>query len=695
MTEYRLYHTSLSVIRLTCLSEVCRLQRYGERDLQLFGVRVVLSCNKRERVDPLGLEQDGFPVGSFYFGRAVLRLLSWLLLVCVFVPGLRSQVLLDGAITSIRTGENNPLLTAEWAFDVPSYEFEPVLELEFGFSSEEPEALGLFLDSFSLTLQGGAAGETSLLVTSDPTGVVWAPDTPGALVVDLLDLAYAEASFATLDPVYPLSSAFSVSYRLPESYAGEALHLYGDLFNNLNEWASVAYVIAPRISSLPAVDVSVTTSDVGLLLSRGAVGFVTVTNSGPDDASGVVVTAVVTGGVGIAGGVAESGVWSVSTEGWVWEVGFVGAGEAVMLELSFTGDAEGGWSQVVSVEAVELETAYANNSVSWTGQVLPLSGLEIGLVGDSLRLLEEEWTDVLVVTNRGPSMATGVSLRGVVPEGLMLVGGGVTDNRDGSWGLEMGDLAAGGGVEVELVWRAVSLGVWTNRADLSGLEVNAEGLRAGVEWQVQVENPVEPYVRVESAARPDGVYTLESAAVVDEGGGLVAIRDFGRSRFYLLESVPRARIVAFERLDGREVLNYLYDPEVFVLEGADSLDGSWSEVTDAQHRPEEEIILVVKAASPALLRIRSEVEVVITGIEDLGEELRVSYAVQGDVPVLLGASLPQGPYAPEVGIQVDVEARELSRPVEGRRRFYRLVSDRSVRVTSISTEGRDLVISFE
>ncbi len=617
--------------------------------------------------------------------------------VLLAVTPLCAQVVDRGdGTTTFETGGSFPLWTGEWVFEVPALEFEPTLELEVGFSSEEPEAFGAFLDSFSLTLQTTDGVSTAVLVTMDPTGAVWAPETPGGVAVDLLDLNTLEAVIYDLDPVFPYTLSFSVSYSLPDTFADGGLTLYGDLFDNQNEWNSVAYVTSPRISRLPAVDVSAFADDLTLLLSRSGVGLLTVTNAGPDVATTVVVSGVSGAGAGVLAGAGSSGLWVAGTNGWIWEVGVLPAGGSAQLELTLAGEVEGEWTQAISVQADELETSYSNNTFVWSGEVLPLTGLELALVGDSQRVLEEEWTDGIVVTNGGPSAATGVRLQGVVPAGLRLLSDGVTVRGDGTWELDLGDIAVGQMETVELRWRALEAGSWTNAVELSGAESNVEGVRLLARWVVEVESPLEPFVRVESADRVDGEYLLESAAIVDGAAGLVRVREFGRASFYRLRSTPRARIADFAVVDSRRVeLGYFYDPELFVVEGAVAPDGEWSEVSAVELRLEEQRVVVAKATAPPFLRIRSEAEVNSTGIAQEGDGFMRSFEIMGGEPVLESSSVPEGPYSEESGVGVDPVARRVVRLVDGGQRFYRLVSDRELRVTSMLKEGRDLLIYFE
>ena len=60
---------------------------------------------------------------------------------------------------------------------------------------------------------------------------------------------YAQIDFADLEPIYDLSWAYTLTYRLPETFAGSELLAYIDLFDNGNSADSVGYVRNVRINS--------------------------------------------------------------------------------------------------------------------------------------------------------------------------------------------------------------------------------------------------------------------------------------------------------------------------------------------------------------------------------------------------------------------------------------------------------------
>ena len=160
---------------------------------------------------------------------------------------LRAQGTVDYVV--LPTGGGQPLVSDQQLLQlmgVPS----PTLYFDFGFFTEETQTPNDFLDSFTVTIQD-ATNLTAVLVTVDASGTVWAPATPGGVVLSEADVARAAISPPSLQPVFLPGVAFSVSVRLPVQFAGPTLTVYFDLFDNLNEKMSTGWYRNPRIGSIP------------------------------------------------------------------------------------------------------------------------------------------------------------------------------------------------------------------------------------------------------------------------------------------------------------------------------------------------------------------------------------------------------------------------------------------------------------
>ena len=105
-----------------------------------------------------------------------------LTLGAAFSSGSMSDEASAQSLSILRTGTGEATVSLSLSLQVPATSAR--LSFEFGFATDERPELGAFLDSFSLTLRTTDTVSTSLLLTSDESGVTWAPDSPPALALD-------------------------------------------------------------------------------------------------------------------------------------------------------------------------------------------------------------------------------------------------------------------------------------------------------------------------------------------------------------------------------------------------------------------------------------------------------------------------------------------------------------------------------
>jgi hypothetical protein len=187
---------------------------------------------------------------SFLMSRFhVLRWASTLLIhAALSSSGQQGGITNEGPFTVFGTDTNDALLSLSLPFDVPGTNLQPRLDFIFGFSTDEPAAPGTFYDSFSVTVQNSNQTATTFVLTADRSGVDWAPASPGGLTVAPGDLRYVGQPFPAQAPQLNLSYAYAVSFLLPPELTG-IVTLFFDLFNNLNQFASLAFVSGVHIDT--------------------------------------------------------------------------------------------------------------------------------------------------------------------------------------------------------------------------------------------------------------------------------------------------------------------------------------------------------------------------------------------------------------------------------------------------------------
>lgn len=242
---------------------------------------------------------------------------------------------------------------------------------------------------------------------------------------------------------------------------------------------------------------------------------IVVTNSGPNDATGVSISDLVPSGLTYENYAASSGAYN-NVSG-VWTVGTIQAGSSVWLTLGARVNA-GTENTVITNRAVVLslnqqEETLLNN----TGVVsIAVNGLDIG-VGKTASQFEpntnETFTFRIFVTNFGPSLATGVLITDAVPVGVTYLGHtvstGTYNSGTGVW--DIGTLASGavatliisvrtdGGVCGEIITNTARL-LWVDQGDYNPannvssavIRVQSADLSIGKSADKTMVNPMDP-----------------------------------------------------------------------------------------------------------------------------------------------------------------------------------------------------------
>jgi len=165
---------------------------------------------------------------------SVFRLLA---LLCILVDGLHGFA---QGFTVLRTGGGSPLVSSTESLPLSTNALPAVLTFEFGFGTDETVSPGAMFDSFSVTVQDAAMLNTLVLLTADASGIVWAPPTPGGVLLPPDAILRSGIPFPSLQPVLAQQTAFLVTVPLPTVFSGP-VNVYFDLFDNLNPTASLGW----------------------------------------------------------------------------------------------------------------------------------------------------------------------------------------------------------------------------------------------------------------------------------------------------------------------------------------------------------------------------------------------------------------------------------------------------------------------
>jgi uncharacterized repeat protein (TIGR01451 family) len=175
--------------------------------------------------------------------------------------------------------------------------------------------------------------------------------------------------------------------------------------------APLTYNLAPTTLTIlpqPITDLSVNTSVpfTPALLGQPRTYTITVTNLGPDPATGVTLTNALPANATFVA--ASAG--SVVSGSLIDPIGNLGSGQSVVITLTLRPTSTGTLINTASVNtSVDLDPTFANNTSTTTTPVLPAADLAVALSPDAgLDRVGFPLTETLTITNLGPSDATSV-----------------------------------------------------------------------------------------------------------------------------------------------------------------------------------------------------------------------------------------------------------------------------------------------
>ena len=193
-----------------------------------------------------------------------------------------------------------------------------------------------------------------------------------------------------------------------------------------------------------------------------------VTNNGPSTAKDVVVTDQLPKALKAVSYKVTKGSFNMNS--CVWTIKSLANGESAILTLTTKVVGEGIITNPVSVNTTTKESNYTNNKAKNTTKGLPIVDLELIKSSDKPVYKKGDkmfWT--IVVINHGPSTAKDVVVSDVMPVGIKFISykasKGSYDPATGKW--DIGELAKGESVVIEMYCEAMATGVITNYANVT------------------------------------------------------------------------------------------------------------------------------------------------------------------------------------------------------------------------------------
>ena len=195
----------------------------------------------------------------------------------------------------------------------------------------------------------------------------------------------------------------------------------------------------------------------------------TVTNNGPDDATGVHVADLLPAGLTYVSHLAGQGGYDSGTG--VWSIGPIASGDSVTLTINVLAAAAGDYTNTATVSGDQYDPTPGNNtaSASLSTRIADIAVTKVAdkpapAVGTTVKF-------TITATNNGPDGATLLVIHDALPAGLTYIsdapGAGTYDSTTGDW--TIGSLANGASVTLDISARVVGSGSIGNIAAVKSL----------------------------------------------------------------------------------------------------------------------------------------------------------------------------------------------------------------------------------
>ena len=198
----------------------------------------------------------------------------------------------------------------------------------------------------------------------------------------------------------------------------------------------------------------------------------TVSNAGPDAASGVLVSNVFPAGMAFVSAAASQGQCTNAGGVVSCSLGILAPGGAASIQISALPGLTGVNSNFAAVGAAELDFNPTNNSAFHLATINPAADLAITASPSSANVaVGRDFITILTVSNRGPSATDALLIDSLPPTGDFVsatTARGSCSNLGGTVQCQFTNLAPGESAPVILVLRTSVLGALTNLAQVSG-----------------------------------------------------------------------------------------------------------------------------------------------------------------------------------------------------------------------------------
>lgn len=294
--------------------------------------------------------------------------------------------------------------------------------------------------NFTVTVtNNGPSGATGVVVTDFlPAGLLIVSSTVTQGLFDSLTGVWDVGSLANGSSAVLTLEVLANAVGVFINYVNASAYQYDPILSNNN--ATALLTVNPSADVAVTKTVSNSTPNYGDVI----VFYITVTNNGPDNATGVTLTESPPAGLVHISHVASQGVCDPLA--CLWVVGSLASGSSATLNVTLLVNATGEFVNRVQVVASEFDPYPENNTANVTANVPPAADIVVEKVANVTSAnYNDTVTFTVTVRNLGPDTAMNVVVSDVLPVGLVYQGyvatKGVYDSVTGVW--NVGDLLNG------------------------------------------------------------------------------------------------------------------------------------------------------------------------------------------------------------------------------------------------------------
>ncbi len=319
--------------------------------------------------------------------------------------------------------------------------------------------------TYTITLANNGPDSATGVVINDllPAGLSFVSATPSQGTYDGVTGLW---SVNTVAPAGMATLLIRATVASPDAQTNTASVGHSDQFDpDAGDNAAAATETPQRADLALAKTVSNSQPDVGDTITFT----VTLTNHGPDDATGVIVDDPLPAGLTFVSAVPSQGTYDAATG--VWTVGSLANGTSQTLQIQVRVISATPQANTASVgHSDQFDPVAANSSASAIATPQTADLAVVKTAGPGPFAVGQQITYTLTVTNHGPSDDPDVVLVDQLPAGVTFVSASVApaSQSSGSLTFRLGTLAVGASAAVIVVARADQAGTLVNQASASG-----------------------------------------------------------------------------------------------------------------------------------------------------------------------------------------------------------------------------------